>query len=97
MRTFTSEKVKEIAIDLPNRGQIYVVDQENKLLILDTLKDMGFKGDWIEIIKQPIHYPVVVDTYMKAYFVIPTGLMACAVQSGAKAINYQEMLLLICD
>jgi hypothetical protein len=97
MKTFDIEKVKEIAIDLPNQRQIYIADQANRKLVIKTLIEMGFKGNLVEIKKQPEYLPVAVNTLEKIFFVIPAGIMACAAQSGAKAIDYQKMLALIDD
>jgi hypothetical protein len=95
MKTLNQRKVREIAIDMPNQSQIYIADPNNQSLVIQTLMDLGYEGDLTEIKKQPDHLPVVVDTLEKVFFVIPIGLMACAAQCGAQAINYQKMLDLI--
>jgi hypothetical protein len=92
MKKFMRDRVKEIAIDLPNQQQIYIADQKNKQFVMDKLMELGYKGNLAEIKKQPDYCPVVVNTLEKVFFVIPIGLMACAIQSGAKSINYQKML-----
>lgn len=95
MKTFMRSKVKKMAIDLPDQRQIYIVDSKNRQFVMDRLIEMGYQGDLSEIKKQPGHLPVVVNTLEKVFFVIPMGLMACAAQCGAQAIDYQKMLELI--
>jgi hypothetical protein len=95
MKEFMKDKVKEIAIDLPKHRQIYISDQANRKLVIETLIEMGYQCNLAEIEKQPIHLPFAVNTLEKVFFVIPVGVMACAGQSGAKAINYSMMLEMI--
>jgi hypothetical protein len=94
MQTFNVEKVRQIAIDKPHRKQIYVADNQNRSHVIDLLLSMGYETDMSYLIEKPNYYPIIIDTKSKYFLPIPTGIFACALQSGAKQLNYKELVKL---
>lgn len=92
MKNFDHEKVKKIAIDLPNHQQIYVLDHQNRDEVIKELIKMGFNTDSESISKRYVHLPLVINTLNKRFFTVGSiGTIACAVQQGAKVLKLSEM------
>jgi hypothetical protein len=95
MKEFNRKKIESIAIDKPYKAQIYVADSKNRSLIISTLIEMGFDTNMDYLLDAPTYYPFSVDTKEKSFMPIPTGIMACAAQCGARTLNFNELLDLI--
>ena len=62
MKKFNERLVRLVAIDKPNKRQIYVHDDKHRDLIISTLLDMGFKTYQEDLSNCYVHLPIVIDT-----------------------------------
>jgi hypothetical protein len=92
MKRFEYEKVKKVAIDSPDHQQIYVLDHDHRDEVINELIKMGFITDSESISNRYAYLPFVINTLRKRFFTVGSvGIMACAVQQGAKVLNIIEM------
>ena len=92
MKKFDIKKVREIAIDLPNYQQIYVLDHQNRNRVIKLLYEMGYTTDFESLSKRYKHLPWAVNIRQKRFFTVGSvAVIACAVQQGAIVLKLNEL------